>query len=203
MTGRKPSDRALRHELRPVRLERGVLIIRAATATWAQELSLLANDIVARLRHQGIGVSSLRFRVGQVEAPARSPSRDSVRSSPAAASLPPALTSEVLRVGDPDLRDAIAAAAATNLGWQGALESAEFISDSLRSAHGAQRGRETDRNRRAVSCVKSEPSPAPEPAGHASTSTRAASRDLRFVGPQTVLRAPASATARGARRGRP
>ena len=55
----------------PIRLERGVLLVRTATATWAQELSLLADAIIAQLRGRSTPVDSLRFRVGQVEAPER------------------------------------------------------------------------------------------------------------------------------------
>jgi hypothetical protein len=103
---------------RPTRLERGVLHVTAATSTWAQELSLLADAIVFQLRGRGIDVQSLRFHVGVVEAPARPPTRGDVRRAPAPATLPKALADEVARVVDDDLRAAIAEAAAKNLGWQ-------------------------------------------------------------------------------------
>src|SRR5439155_533119 len=67
---------------RPLRIERGVLLIRTATSTWAQELALLADTIVAQLAARGIAVKGLRFRVGHVDAPERPPSRDEVRTSP-------------------------------------------------------------------------------------------------------------------------
>src|SRR5678810_371252 len=50
---------------RPIRLERGVLLVRTATATWAQELTLLADAIVEQLVKRGVPVRSLRFRVGE------------------------------------------------------------------------------------------------------------------------------------------
>lgn len=102
----------------PIRLERGVLLIRTATATWSQELSLLADAIIAQLRGRSTPVDSLRFRVGKVEAPERPPARDEVRSSPPEVPLPPSLRQEVERVADVELREAIARAAAKNLGWQ-------------------------------------------------------------------------------------
>jgi hypothetical protein len=103
---------------RPVRIDRGVLVVRTATATWAQELSLLSDAILSGLRARGIAVDALRFRVGHVEAPERPPSRSEVRVSPPEVPLPPSVLAVVERVGDPELRDAIAHAAARNLGWQ-------------------------------------------------------------------------------------
>jgi hypothetical protein len=106
---------------RPVSIDRGVLIVRAATATWAQELSLLAEPIRAQLRARGVAIDALRFRVGPVDAPERPPSRDEVRTSPPEVPLPPPLRAELARVADPELRDAIARAAGKNLGWQATL----------------------------------------------------------------------------------
>jgi hypothetical protein len=106
---------------RPVRLDRRVLVVRTATATWAQELALLADAILTQLRGRGIAVDTLRFRVGPVDAPERPPSRSEVRTSPPEVPLPPSLEAEVERVPDPELRAIIAHAAAKNLGWQVAL----------------------------------------------------------------------------------
>jgi hypothetical protein len=106
---------------RPVRLDRGVLLVRAATATWAQELSLLADAILSQLRGRGIDVTQLRFKVGPVDAPERPPTRTEVRTSPPAVPLPASLGAAVAQVDDPELRDAIAHAAAKNLGWQETL----------------------------------------------------------------------------------
>jgi hypothetical protein len=110
---------------RPVRLDRGVLVVRTATATWAQELALLADQILAQLRARGVAVDSLRFRVGHVDAPERPPARSEVRTAPPEVPLPAAVKSEVERVADLDLREAIARAAAKNLGWQAALPPAK------------------------------------------------------------------------------
>ena len=106
---------------RPFRLDRGVLFVRAATATWAQELALLADPILKQLRARGVAVDALRFRVGPVEAPERPPTRDEVRTSPPEVPLPATLRAEIALVPDPELRDAITRAARKNLGWQSTL----------------------------------------------------------------------------------
>lgn len=103
---------------RPTKLERGVLLVRAASATWAHELTLLADAIIEQLRARGVAVESLRFFVGSVDPPERPPWRKEVRTSPPEAPLPTDVRRELARVTDPDLRAAIARAAAKNLGWQ-------------------------------------------------------------------------------------
>jgi hypothetical protein len=103
---------------RPVRLERGVLHVRTASSTWAQELTLLADAIVAQLRGRGIEVEALRFRVGNVDPPERPPWRKEVRTSPPEVPLPPEVRRELAAITDPELRAAIAKAASKNLGWQ-------------------------------------------------------------------------------------
>ena len=103
---------------RPVRLERGVLLVIAASATWAQELALLGDAIVEQLAARGVPVKSLRFRVGEVAAPPRIEAREPPRVEPPSAPLPRDVEHELARVGDLDLRATIARAAAKNLGWQ-------------------------------------------------------------------------------------
>jgi hypothetical protein len=127
---------------RPTRLERGVLFVQTASATWAQELSLLAGPIVEQLRARGVEVESLRFRVGPVDAPARPPARDEVRTSPPAVPLPAPLKEEIARVPDESLREVIARAAAKNLGWQEMREGKTKPSAQApaRSARPAARG---------------------------------------------------------------
>jgi hypothetical protein len=106
---------------RPVRLDRGVLVVRTATAPWAQELALLADTILTQLRARGVTVESLRFLVGPVDAPERPATRSEMRTSPPAVPLPPSVEAVVERIADPELRDAIAQAAAKNLGWQSTM----------------------------------------------------------------------------------
>jgi len=103
----------------PVKLERGMLHVRVSSATWAQELSMLGEPILAQLRQRGVRVDALRFRVGKVEIPERNKTReDSVRTSPPAVKLPPNLNQDVEEVRDAELRAAIRRAAEKNLGWQ-------------------------------------------------------------------------------------
>ncbi|WP_437873964.1 DciA family protein [Sorangium sp. So ce363] len=109
---------------RPLKLERGVLHVRAASSMWAQELSLLGDAITAQLRSRGLPVQSLRFRVGKVEPVARPPWREEVRPTPKEAPLPVEVRRELGKVADTELREAIAKAAARNLGWQEAEASA-------------------------------------------------------------------------------
>jgi len=101
---------------RPLKLERGVLHVRAATSTWAQELSMLADTILRQLRARGMNVRSLRFLVGPVEPIARPAWRSDVRVVPEPAALPAEVRATLAAVPDPELRDAIARAAATALG---------------------------------------------------------------------------------------
>ncbi|WP_425394848.1 DciA family protein [Chondromyces crocatus] len=103
---------------RPLKLERGVLLVKAASATWSQELALLGDTIAAQLRSRGFRVHSLRFRVGRVDPPDRPPWRDEVRTEPPEVPLPLELKQQLNQVDDQDLRAAIARAASRNLGWQ-------------------------------------------------------------------------------------
>jgi hypothetical protein len=112
-------DRVARRT-RPIRLENKVLTVRAATAVWAQELSFVAPTIVKRLAALGFEVDSLRFRVGPVDAPDRTPRPPRVKSVPFARPLSTELSCELDRIGDSALRETIARAAASNLAWQAA-----------------------------------------------------------------------------------
>lgn len=101
---------------RPTKLDRGVLHVRAASAGWTQELSLLADAIVEKLRARGLDVRSLRFHVGAVEPLARPAWRTETRVSPGPAALPAEVKRSLAAVPSPELRDAIARAAAVSLG---------------------------------------------------------------------------------------
>lgn len=103
---------------RPTKLARGVLHVRTASSTWAQELSLLADTIVAQLRARGVDVRSMRFHVGAVEPMARPSWRTDVRTSPEPVKLPPIVKTSLAKVEDVDLRTAIAKAAAASLAYE-------------------------------------------------------------------------------------
>jgi len=110
-------DRVARRT-RPLRLERKVLTVRAATAVWAQELSFLAPAIVERLTALGCAVESLRFCVGPIEPPSRAPKPLPIKTVPPPRPLPKALSLAIERIEDPALRRTIARAATANLAWQ-------------------------------------------------------------------------------------
>jgi len=166
---------------RPVRLDRGVLYVRTATSTWAQELALLSEPILVQLRARGVPVDSLRFRVGHIDPPERPPLRDEVRTAPPDAPLPPQVQAELARIADPELRDAIAHAAAKNLGWQITLAAAK----------------KPPKARRAPAASK-----APKAAGPA-TSAPSGARAPRPAGRESAPQGRGSTPSRGASRGRP
>ena len=103
---------------KPVAIERGVLIVRAATSVWATELSLLTTTLVERLRAHGVMIHELRFRVGSIEPPPRPPERRMSRAVPPAGPLPRPLADTIAQIEDGELQVAIARAARANLAWQ-------------------------------------------------------------------------------------
>lgn len=101
-------------------LVRGTLTVYAASSTWANELTFLTTDIIARLRAAGVNVHTLKFRIKDLGAPPHpTPPRPSTPKAPAKAPLPPDLVKRLAQVDDPELRAAIAEAAALSLGARG------------------------------------------------------------------------------------
>ncbi len=187
---------------RPLKLERGVLHVRAASSTWAQELSMLGDVITEQLRARGLPVQSLRFRVGKVEAVARPPWREEVRSAPKEAPLPFEVRRELGKVADPDLRDAIAKAAATNLGWQEAEASARPRNapppaPSVASPPPPSRATASPAPR-----VPPRATAAPDDAAEAATSPRRAARDPRSAASGTARSDRTKEPSGAGRRGR-
>ncbi len=117
IVGARVADRA-----RPLTLDRDVLTVRAATSVWASELSMLAPDILARLRERGFQVKELRFTVGPVEANTRPIEVRPSRKLPAPIPLPSELKDVLARVDDDELRAAIERAACAHLAWQKHVE---------------------------------------------------------------------------------
>jgi hypothetical protein len=85
------------------------LTVYVASASWAQELSLLVNEIVTRIKAVGIGVDTIRFGVRAITPP----TREAAAPKPAArkAALPSALNAELDTIADAELRATIAEAA--------------------------------------------------------------------------------------------
>lgn len=111
--GARVADRA-----RPVTLDDGVLLLRVPSSVWAHELSLLADEVCARLRSRGVDARQLRFRVGQVPAVDRPPERRVARTVPSVFVVPAEVARALDAVDDDTLRASIAKAAAANLAWQ-------------------------------------------------------------------------------------
>ena len=86
------------------------LTVHVASASWAQELSLLVSEIVVRLKAAGIGVDTVRFRVKEIAAPMRDPA--ALKPVYRKAALPAPLSKQLDGIEDSELRDAIGEAAA-------------------------------------------------------------------------------------------
>ena len=105
----------------PLRLGRdGTLHVAAASATWANELSLLQDEILAALRAT-LGVeapSGIRFAVGPIPEPER-PRQVAGEATPEAPDVPPEVEREVAaaaaEIDDPELRELVARAARASL----------------------------------------------------------------------------------------
>jgi hypothetical protein len=113
VVGLRIADRA-----QPVSLERGILLVKVTTSVWANELQMLAPELVARLRVRGYAVDQLRFRVGPLDMPDRPPERRVTRIVPPPVALSAELRASIAEIGDADLRNVIARAASANLAWQ-------------------------------------------------------------------------------------
>lgn len=94
------------------RLGRGTLTVYAASSAWCNELSFLSTDILSRLRDAGFSVDALQIRVGKFEPLTAEPSG---ASTPSHAQLPPELRARLALIDDPELRAAVADAAAASL----------------------------------------------------------------------------------------
>jgi hypothetical protein len=109
---------------RPIALERGVLIVKVVTSVWANELSMLATQIIERLKTPGpngapgIDIQSLRFRVGPLEVEEGISQKRAYRRIPPPVPLTPELEHSIARIEDDELRTLIDQTARANLAWQ-------------------------------------------------------------------------------------
>ncbi len=119
------------------RLSKNALTVYVASSAWCNELSLLSPDIVARLQRAGLDIHKLELRVSSFDEPT-APSRPSRAPARAAATtrgaseppapapsrqakksiLPASLQERLALIDDPELRAAIAEAAALSLASQ-------------------------------------------------------------------------------------
>jgi|SRR5262245_21190229 len=105
----------------PLRLGRdGTLHVAAASATWANELSLLQDEILAALRARldDEAPSAIRFAVGPIPEPER-PVEPASGTAPGPLDVPPEVDREAAaaaaEIGDPELRELVARAARASL----------------------------------------------------------------------------------------
>jgi hypothetical protein len=105
----------------PIRLQDGVLLVRVASSSWAQQLSMLKSLVAERLAANGYEVRDIRFSVGVVQPPRRLLGIHVHISHRAPLPLPPLLSEQINQVPDPELREVIRRAAAINLTWQQAI----------------------------------------------------------------------------------
>lgn len=104
--GARLSERTL-----PERITDGVLTVRVPSSTWAQELSMLSQTVIDRLRQAGHAVDRLRFHVAATANPTAAPVHHVSRSE-----LPASLERSISRIDDAELRLALGDAAAYSLG---------------------------------------------------------------------------------------
>ena len=129
----------------PGRMRGGVLTVHAASSAWAQELTFLAPEILARVQALGISVTELRFVVRPtVGVPA--PNKVPVARAPKPP-LPADLEARLAGVSDPELRKAIADAAS------------EWLARPAVSAKARARGPRGAEGRNALKGPTSKPDP--------------------------------------------
>jgi hypothetical protein len=102
---------------RPARLVEGTLTVIATSPIWSNELSLLAEPILERLRAMGVKVRELRFRVGSIE-PDVGANRRPAKLSPRPVEVEAEIGAELAKVEDEGLREALAAAAGRMLAFR-------------------------------------------------------------------------------------
>ncbi len=107
-------DRVARRTV-PGKIQDGVLSVGVESPVWAQELSLLSDEVIARLRSRGFAVTVIRFRSGVAAGRVPTPKAPVERLAPRAP-LPEDLAQRLELIDDTALRETIATAAAHSLG---------------------------------------------------------------------------------------
>ena len=101
----------------PVRLQRGVLWVHVSSPSWAQELSMMAPQLLRRLRSHApsAGVRALRFRVGPLPQMPIDPGVEDPPLEAVVEQLPEELGRELAFIGDDRLRELVGRAALSSL----------------------------------------------------------------------------------------
>jgi hypothetical protein len=149
---------------RPIAIENGVLVVRAATSVWASELSLLSEPLIARLRAAGIGVRALRFRVGTIDPPDQAVEARTAKV-PAPIALDGKVARSIARVKDDELRDLITQAASTNLAWQAFNAEGKDGAGAPKRTSGAPRAARAPRDAETESVPQDQTTPTSRGAG--------------------------------------
>lgn len=102
----------------PMRLREGVLTVRVASSAWAQQLSMLRDELRAKLGQHGYKINDIRFSVGPVLPTRRLLGAPIFVPCLRPEVLPPSLEMAIAHVPDPALRLTLARAASANLAWQ-------------------------------------------------------------------------------------
>ena len=92
---------------KPLKLEQGELRLMVSSSAWAQELSLLQEDLIERLKGAGFSVSKIRFQVGSIE---ESIERRRKLRPPTPRSIPQELQERLDQIDDEKLRERIRSA---------------------------------------------------------------------------------------------
>jgi hypothetical protein len=103
----------------PLRIARdGTLHVATASATWANELTLLGEDVLARLR-EAVGPDApakLRCAAGPIPEPPAEPSERSPEPLDVPADVASTASSVASAIDDPELRELVSRAARASLG---------------------------------------------------------------------------------------
>ena len=103
----------------PTRLMRGTLHVNTSSTMWAQELTMLHDDLLARIQAHapGAGVKRLRFRVGKLNHPLRISEEDRPEPPPPLrrVPLPESVGVALARINDDRLRRKMLEAAQASL----------------------------------------------------------------------------------------
>lgn len=103
---------------RPIELARQTLVVKVTTSVWANELSMLQDQLIAKLVEHGFDIKALRFRVGPLDVVEGVQERREYRKIPPPAPLTPELAKTLGTVEDEELRAMIERAARGSLAWQ-------------------------------------------------------------------------------------